>query len=317
MPGEFSYPKRPRFFALKFCRLLWKACAANELGPDVCWMLAGIAMTEDARGYRSPVTYFNEQLFAVCGYGSVDAMARARQKAVVSGWLQYLPGGNRTAGKYFVTIPDEHRDWDDMPTDEGDINESIYRKNAESSATEPRLNRERSAEPTATEPRLKCGTFLPVPIPTPVPNTEAPAAAVADSPKPKSKSPPKDPPESVPIPAEIDTPEFRAVWSDWIAERKDRKKPLTARAAKSQLQVLATLGPEKASECVSASIRNGWAGLFPESGDVKAKPKMLSFKQSERAEADALQDAMTVKTATFDSLPEFIEPAELEAHCES
>lgn len=194
MSQEFSYPKRPKFFSHKFCRIMWKCCLANEIGNDVCWLLAGIVMTEDAKGYRSAVTYFNEQLCTVAGYTSVDAMCRARARAIKSGWLKYKPGGKGAAGKYYVTIPKEHLDWDDLPTDESDdherapcsnsnIDESEKKKTtkkqsdenvyistgAEQSANQARTIRELNAEQSASQVRTKCGTFFPIPIPNPVP----------------------------------------------------------------------------------------------------------------------------------------------------
>lgn len=190
MSTEFAYPKRPKFFSHKFCRIMWKCCLANEIGSDICWLLSGIAMTEDAKGYRSAVTYFNEQLSVVAGYGSVDAMCRARSKAVKAGWLAYKPGGKGFAGKYYVTIPKAHSDWDDLPTDENNEHDDavsanskteqkpspkhsddlVYiRTSAEESAKEPRTIREASAEESAKQVRTKCGTFFPIPIPNPIP----------------------------------------------------------------------------------------------------------------------------------------------------
>jgi hypothetical protein len=73
---------------------------------------------------------------------------------------------------------------------------------------------------------------------------------------------------------------------------------LTARAAKGQLLGLEPLGPAKAAECVSASIRNGWVGLFPERDDGNSKPPPMSFRERDRMAGDALLDALTAKDAT-------------------
>ncbi len=100
-----NYPKRPRFFAFRFCRLMAKVCLANEIGPEACWMLAVIAQCEDAKKYTAPVTYFNDQLMPLIGAGSVDTLDRIRRKAIDAGWLDYTPGRKGVAGKYFVTIP--------------------------------------------------------------------------------------------------------------------------------------------------------------------------------------------------------------------
>ena len=68
----------------------------------------------------------------------------------------------------------------------------------------------------------------------------------------------------MPIPAAIDTPQFRAAWADWLADRKARRKPVTGRAAEQQLDKLAPLGPEQAAACLNESIEKGWIGIFPE-----------------------------------------------------
>lgn len=107
-----------------------------------------------------------------------------------------------------------------------------------------------------------------------VPDSDSDSDTHSDSDKPPNPPPagggvetkPKrvrgQPQETVPIPASLDTPEFRAAWADWLADRVTRKKPVTPLAAKSQLADLETIGPKLATECVRESIRNGWQGIF-------------------------------------------------------
>jgi hypothetical protein len=154
--NEETYPKRPKFFALKFIRLMGKACVANELGADVYCLLATIATTEDARGYRSPVTYFNEQLMPIVGLGSVDSLDRVRARAIENGWLHYEKGARRTPGKYWVIVPDHIEGWDDGPTDEqqGEYSSAFVRKKVRKKVRKnPRSicgnNRGQSAEPSS------------------------------------------------------------------------------------------------------------------------------------------------------------------------
>lgn len=113
-----TYPQRPRFFAHRFCRLMAKVCLANEIGPEACWLLTIIAHTEDAKGYRSSVSYFNYQLLPLIGVCSEDSLDRIRARAVHSGWLHYQRGAKRIPGRYWVKIPSKFDDWDDSPTDE-------------------------------------------------------------------------------------------------------------------------------------------------------------------------------------------------------
>jgi hypothetical protein len=68
----------------------------------------------------------------------------------------------------------------------------------------------------------------------------------------------------VPIPSRLDTAAFRDSWATWLADRRERRKPVTVRAAVSQLESLESIGPAAAVECIRASIANQWQGLFPE-----------------------------------------------------
>src|SRR5579885_1409593 len=113
-----KYPTRPRFFAYRFVRLMAKVCLANELGTDAFTLLAVVAHTEDAKGYSEPVTFYNEQLLPMVGLGSVDTLDRVRRKVTDAGWLVYLAGGRRRAGRYWVTIPARFARFDDAPSDE-------------------------------------------------------------------------------------------------------------------------------------------------------------------------------------------------------
>lgn len=118
MTQPAHYPKRDGFFAGKFCRLMTKVCLANQIGADGCYLLMTVAMTEDAKSYRSPVTYWNEQLLPLLGLSNVKALARVRDRVVSAGWLHYEPGGKGRIGTYWVTVPPEFDRMDDTPVDE-------------------------------------------------------------------------------------------------------------------------------------------------------------------------------------------------------
>ena len=68
------------------------------------------------------------------------------------------------------------------------------------------------------------------------------------------------------FPEELDTPEFRATWVEWIAHRIEIKKPMKPLGAKKLLKSLAEGGERKAIESINQSIANGWQGVF----EVKA-----------------------------------------------
>ena len=68
--------------------------------------------------------------------------------------------------------------------------------------------------------------------------------------------------EDVPVPSVLDCPEFRAAWSDWLADRKVRKKPVTVRAAELQLADFRAWGREDAVLAIQNAIKGGWQGVF-------------------------------------------------------
>ena len=81
-------------------------------------------------------------------------------------------------------------------------------------------------------------------------------------------------PMLAPIPVELRTPEFLDAWTDWIAVRREQRKPLTKRAVDEQLRQLAEAGPDAAVKAIRKSIANDWQGVFPESAGRTAKPSM-------------------------------------------
>jgi len=124
MSGEteaIEYPPRPKFYANKVTRLLFKTAMANDLGSDVCYMITQIAHQEDAGRYAGPVTFWNEQLMGICGFKNVRALDRARSAAVKAGWLVYIHGGKGKVGKYFTLIPPKYVTYDDGAIDETNI----------------------------------------------------------------------------------------------------------------------------------------------------------------------------------------------------
>lgn len=82
----------------------------------------------------------------------------------------------------------------------------------------------------------------------------------------------------VSIPSNLDTPEFKAAWSGWIADRRERRKPMTDRAAELALRRLAEWGPERAVAAIEHSIANGWQGIFEPQGGPKAAAKPADFE---------------------------------------
>lgn len=89
------------------------------------------------------------------------------------------------------------------------------------------------------------------------------------SPPPKPR---KKPDPQVEISASLNTPEFVTAWTEFIAHRKEIKKPMTPMAMKKQMNALESLGPARAIAAINHSIRNGWQGIFePDSASPPVK----------------------------------------------
>jgi hypothetical protein len=112
------YPKRPSHFSHRFLRVLFKSCAALELGQGAVCLLAAIVNVEDAKRYAGPAGFWNGNLAQIAGFRSEDALATARKRAIDAGWLHYEPGGKHRIGRYWVQIPEGLDHLDDTPLGE-------------------------------------------------------------------------------------------------------------------------------------------------------------------------------------------------------
>jgi hypothetical protein len=87
---------------------------------------------------------------------------------------------------------------------------------------------------------------------------------------PTAEAPPTKPPGydplSVPIPAALESPQFRSLWSEWIDDRRKRRLSTREVAIKRQLKFLASLGHEAALVSLDEALRGGWQGLFKPKG---------------------------------------------------
>jgi len=89
--------------------------------------------------------------------------------------------------------------------------------------------------------------------------------------------------EPVQIPAELNTAEFLAAWSEWFAYRRERKlKPWAARTINGQLARLSKLGPERAVAAIRNSIDNGYQGIFEASASKSAPAGARSLSPDEQ-----------------------------------
>lgn len=173
-----SYPKRPTHFAHKFCRILMRACAAQDIGPEACYMLVQIAHTEDAARYRRGVRFFNDQLVHVAGVSNVKALQRAREKAVEAGWLHYEPGARKRPAVYWVTIPAWAEELSDAGMDEepDEIEDGCQGENDTLSVHNPSTMCPQSVH----NPSTVCPTIYPTPNPISDTDTDTEASPGED-----------------------------------------------------------------------------------------------------------------------------------------
>lgn len=104
--AEYPKGRGGSFFALKFCKLLSKTAAANEIGADAVLLLMTVALKEDSKQYTDAPNYWNGQLMPLCGIGSPKRLVTARQKAIEAGWLHYQKGGKGKVARYWVKVPE-------------------------------------------------------------------------------------------------------------------------------------------------------------------------------------------------------------------
>lgn len=73
------------------------------------------------------------------------------------------------------------------------------------------------------------------------------------------------------IPERFRTDAFLQVWREWVAARREQKKPLTQCAVTRQIDLLAQYGEPEAIEMLRTSIRNNWQGVFPLKKNAKTE----------------------------------------------
>ena len=79
----------------------------------------------------------------------------------------------------------------------------------------------------------------------------------------------------VEIPLALSSNGFKTKWGEWLDYRREKRCPVSARAAKAQLAKLAE-HPSTAAAVIDQSIANDWQGLFPEKvrGGKQAEPEI-------------------------------------------
>ena len=72
-------------------------------------------------------------------------------------------------------------------------------------------------------------------------------------------------PIPIEFPARLETPKFRAAWTQYMLYRKERRlSAYTPRSLQAKLLELAAYGPDIATAAIEKTIANNWQGIFPE-----------------------------------------------------
>lgn len=157
-----KYPKRSSHFAHKVTRLLFKSCAAQDIGRDAVLLIVNIAHTEDAARYCGPVRFWNSQLVETMGFSGANQLNDARRRAIDAGWLHYERATNRAVGNYWVTIPEQFHDLSDSPLEPPFVQDMNDSRNESGSNQRRKLNGKRVDSPANSGASS-----------TPVPNTHS------------------------------------------------------------------------------------------------------------------------------------------------
>lgn len=281
--AEVTYPRRGAFFAMSYLRLVAKCEAGQAIGPAGVALLAIVVTTEDQFRYRRAVDFFDDQLTPMLGLSSRKTLGVTRRKCVEEKWLHYMPGQKRRPGKYWVTIPAEFQGTPDYCDDAtkmiGDTTGVNFTQEQNGIDSEKGTGSTQKREQNRLR---KGGTTNPTPTPTPIP---VPIPVKKEPPNPQGGSDSKKTKpilitkaqEQTELPDELDTPEFRATWTEWIAHRIEIKKPLLPMSIKKQLEMLAKAGERKAIESINQSIASGWQGVFEvKAGSIGGQKDMFS-----------------------------------------
>lgn len=263
---ELEYPERTQFFAHRFVRLLHKAAVAAEIGRDAFSLLVVIAHTEDAMRYRGAAKFWNSQLIETLGFSKWDQFDKARRKAVESGWLRYSGDGKRTAGEYFVVIPEGYDQITDSPIEHCTVvnpengYDRGYKEGYEQGIIEG-IKRVQSGVQSGYE---QGEPSIPIPFPNPI----------------------YSPGEEIQIPRKMQTPEVMTTVAQWFRhlEMKSKQEKIPPRNSPQEQawwQVVSRMGPDGFVAAAQKAMAEGWVTFR----DSKANGSEATAEHAEWIEA--------------------------------
>ena len=80
-----------------------------------------------------------------------------------------------------------------------------------------------------------------------------------------------------------------AAWSDWVFFRKEKRKPISKRAASMQLKMLAEYDYTTQQQIIDSSIQNDYQGLFAPKGGSNGQNRYTNSSHAQRSASDSEQ----------------------------
>lgn len=243
-----SYPDSDRVNAVSegaevlYCRLIAASDDAGRYYGDANWVLSKLFT---ARSIAGTVTAED-----------MESRLRELERAEVGLIRRY-----RVSGMTYLEMPNVYKT---LRTDvKRDVRFPDPPEVVESSdVTDPGRTRNESG-PDAARVRNEFGPPDPHQTHTRTTPEPDPHHKGAAAPPGGGTKPTKPVPVEVPVPPEIDSPQFREAWCEYVSYRRERKLPaLVPRSVAGQYAKLARWGPEGALESIRNTISNGWQGLF-------------------------------------------------------
>lgn len=102
----------------------------------------------------------------------------------------------------------------------------------------------------------------------------------SSSPTPRVK-PRAEPALMVTIPLDLNNRSFLQAWEDWVADRRERRKPVTSAAARLQLRDCERWGSERAVAAIRHSIKSGYTGIFEPSDRSPGVQRPKNFAEQQ------------------------------------
>ena len=272
-----SYPSRDSHFAHKTFRLMHKASVAAEIGRDAFCIVAVVLHTEDAARYRGPVRFYNSQLMETLGFAKWESFAKARQRAIDCGWLVYFGDGKRSAGQYFVTVPEGYGDICDSPIEES--SPESYPRNGYDQGYKAGYDQGYKAgydrgvigDTIAVQPGIRSGDdvgelYNPIPNPNPEPKSKAVLSERLD--------------------------QSLQNWIAYKTEKRQSYKPTGLKSLVSRVaNVAKTYGENAVIEAMERAMASGWQGW---DHDIEKLPPKAASKVLTPAELDEYSRTGTI-----------------------